>query len=182
MKNAILSGVRCYLRPHGPADIDAWAAWFNDPVVTRYLQHGAFPNTSELQAARLQRMYPSATNFQVAIVEAATDALVGTVGLHEIDPVDRNAAVSVTVGNRDYWGKHFGREAVSLVIGHGFRKLNLHKLTAGMVADNVASLALFEELGFKREAFLREQLFRDGRYRDEIRLGLLKADWPGLPP
>ena len=168
----------CYLRPHVPDDVGPWSAWFNDPAVTRYLQHSAFPNTAELQLARLRNMYPSSTDLQLAIVDVASDTLVGTGGLHQIDALNRNADISIVVGNRDFWGKRLGREAVRLLVQHAFRRLNLHKLTAGMGEDNKASLRLFEDLGFTREALLREQLFREGRYHNEIRLGLLRAEWP----
>jgi RimJ/RimL family protein N-acetyltransferase len=126
-------------------------------------------------------MYMSAVDFQVAIVDAKADVLAGTIGLHQIDQLNGNADISILVGNRDFWGKRLGKEAVSLIVGHAFRKLNLRKVTAGMVEDNVASLRLFEQLDFKREALLREHTFFEGRYRDQIRLGLLRTEWTPSP-
>jgi len=49
------------------------------------------------------------------------------------------------VGNRDYWAKHFGSEAVELIVSHAFLKVNLHRFNAGMWSSNLAARSCFEK-------------------------------------
>lgn len=177
MKKSFLIGKKIYLRVHDENDIPIWSQWFNDQEITRFLVHGCFPNTEKRQRDFFKNMYKSRENFQLAIVDKKTDALAGTVGLHKIDPINRNADISIVIGNKRYWRKKIGKEAVGLVIRHAFNKLNLHKVTAGMVEENIASYKLFVSLGFKKEARLREQNFANGKYQDIIKLGLLRKEY-----
>lgn len=179
MINPFLVGKHVYLRPHIEKDLPEWSSWFNDPEVTRYLEQAYFPNTLVAQTRRLESLYRDRSSLQLAIVDRRSGALVGTVGLHQINLFNRNADVSIVVGNKAFWGKGLGQEAVALLVGHGFEKLNLHKITAGMVAVNRASLKLFLGLGFRKEALIREQLYIGGQYQDMILVAALKRRWSG---
>ena len=177
MKNPFLVGKKIYLRLHDKKDIPTWSQWFNDQEVAKFLVHGCFPNTKELQKKFFENMYGSKSDFQLAIADKKTDVLIGTIGLHRIDLINRNADISIVIGSKNYWGKKIGKEAVSLIIAHAFDKLNLHKVTAGMIAGHAASYNLFASLGFKKESVLREQDYADGKYQDVIRLGLLRKEY-----
>lgn len=177
MKEPFLIGNKIYLRLHDRCDIPTWFAWFNDQDITRFLVHGCYPNTRKNQADFFKNMYKSRTDFQLAIADKKSGALIGTIGLHKIDLLNRNADISIVIGNKRYWGKKIGTEAVALILSHAFNKLNLHKVTAGMVIGNKGSYNLFASLGFKKEAVLREQNFADGRYQDVIKFGLLRKEY-----
>lgn len=177
MKKSFLIGKKIYLRIHDENDIPIWSQWFNDQEITRFLVHGCFPNTEKQQKDFFKNMYKTKTDFQLAIVDKKTERLIGTIGLHKIDLLNRNADVSIVIGNKKYWKKKIGKEAVALILCHAFNKLNLHKITAGMVEENIASYSLFKSLGFKQEARLREQNFTNGKYQDVIRIGILKSEY-----
>lgn len=172
-----LCGEDCALRPFREADLELWASWFNNQDTVQFMEQGFFPCTAEEQKKRLETMYDSRENLQLAIVTKDGERLVGTVGLHGIDWIHRTADISVILGDASVRGKGIGREAVKLLIEHGFKKLGLHKLTAGMVASNEKSYQLFRSLGFKDEARFREQLFIQGRHQDLIKLGLLASEF-----
>jgi len=67
-------------------------------------------------------------------------------------------------------GAQLGRAAVE----HAFGALGLHKLIGESLADNAASLAFHERLGFVREGVLAQQHFDGERYHDVVRYGLLR--------
>lgn len=177
MVNPFLVGKRVYLRPHVETDLLEWTAWFNDPEVTRNLEQAYFPNTVVAQTRRLESLYKDRSTVQLAVVDKRSGKLAGTVGLHQINLFNRNADVSIVVGNKTFWGSGLGREAVALAVGHGFDKLNLHKITAGMVVANRASTKLFLELGFRKEALIKEQLYIGGKYQDMILVAAFKDRW-----
>lgn len=172
-----IDGKKIYLRQYAPKDLDVWFNWFNDAEVVGLMDQRRWPNTKEKQKQYLERMTTSSSDMQLAIVYKSNDALIGTVGLHGMDAINRNADISIIIGDKKYWGKGLAKEAVGLLIDHVFAMLNLHKLTAGFVDGNKASQKLFESFGFKKEAVLREQVYLQGKYHDIIRMGLLKNDY-----
>jgi RimJ/RimL family protein N-acetyltransferase len=181
MKNAFLVGERLYLRPLEEADVaEEYLGWLNDPDVTRYLETGRWPAYPESVRAWVRRFAGSQTDIALAIVDRSSDAHVGNVTLNRIHAVHRTADTGLMLGRKDFWGKGYAREAWSLVIDHGFRRLNLRKIVAGVVAGNDASLAVLRSLGFQVEGTLRQELWVDGGYRDVARLGLLAGEFtPG---
>ena len=177
MIDSFLIGEKVYLRLHNETDLESWFRWFNDPEVTDTMQKGYFPNTIEKQKAFFATMYDGNKNLQLAIINKENDELVGTIGLHGIDQLNQNADLSIIIGNKNYWGQGIGKEAIKLMLHHAFNKLNLHKITAGMLANNSGSFNLFSSIGFKQEGLIRQQIFNNGQFQDVVRLGLLKNEY-----
>lgn len=179
-KISFMDGNKVCLRQYEAKDIDIWYNWFNDAEVVRLMDQRRWPNTKEKQKRYLEAMTVSRSDMQLAIINKANDCLVGTVGLHGIDPINRNADISVIIGDKKYWGKGLAKEAVGLLVHHSFEMLNLHKLTAGFIDGNAASQKLFESFGFKKEALLRQHVYLQGVYHNVIKMGLLKANYEVL--
>jgi RimJ/RimL family protein N-acetyltransferase len=178
VKNAFLVGERLYLRPLDESDVgDDYVGWLNDPEVTRFLETGRWPTSAESVRAWVRRFDGSRSDLAFAIVDRASEAHVGNVTLNHIHPVHRTADTGLMLGRKDFWGKGYAREAWSLVIDHGFRRLNLRKIVAGVVAGNDASLAVLRSLGFALEGTLRHEFWVEGEYRDGLRLGLLPGEF-----
>jgi len=175
--NKFLEGERIYLRPFTESDISIWFDWFNDSLITEYMNKGAFPNTKLAQEEYLNFLSKSKNDLQLAVILKENDSLIGIVGIHKIDWIHRHGDVSILIGDKSQWGKGIATEAVSLIIKHAFEKLNLRKLTAGVWSSNVSSRKCFEKNGFKLEGTLREQFFYKGSYVDEYRMGLLRKEW-----
>jgi [ribosomal protein S5]-alanine N-acetyltransferase len=172
-----IDGKKICLRQYELKDLDTWYNWFNDAQVVKLMDQRRWPNTKEKQKQYLERMSVSSSDIQLAIVYKLNDTLIGTVGLHGIDAINRNADVSIIIGDKKYWGKGLAKEAIGLLVRHAFGMVNLHKLTAGFISANTASRKLFESFGFKQEALLCEQVYLDGKYYDIIRMGLLKRNY-----
>lgn len=176
-KISFIDGKKICLRQYAVRDIDTWYNWFNDAQVVKFMDQRRWPNTKEKQKQYLERISASSSDMQLAVVYKSNDKLIGTVGLHGIDAINRNADISVIIGDKSYWGKGVAKEAVGLLIRHAFEMLNLHKLTAGFISGNTASEKLFKFFGFKKEALLSEQVYLDGKYHDIVRMGLLKKEY-----
>ena len=77
----------------------------------------------------------------------------------------------------DFHGKGFGTAASRLLIEHSFNQLNYHKVWARVHSDNEPSQNLWEKLGFKQEAELRQHTYTMGEYKDVYMYGLLRGEW-----
>lgn len=77
----------------------------------------------------------------------------------------------------DYHGNGYGTEASRLVTEYGFSQARYHKVYARAYESNKASQRVWEKLGFEKEAELREQCYRNGKYEDVYVYGVLEHEW-----
>ncbi len=177
MKDVFLESKHIYLRPFKEEDIDIWHGWFNDKEVTKYSYHGVFPNTREDQRGFLKLIKKDSSSLQLAIVLKRNNKLIGVVGLHQINYIHQNGDVSIVVGDKNFWGLGYAKEAVQLIVEHGFMKMNLNHITAGMVVSNKGSSNLFKKLGFIQEGLKRKHKYINGKFEDVLLLGILKSEF-----
>jgi ribosomal-protein-alanine N-acetyltransferase len=76
----------------------------------------------------------------------------------------------------DVHGHGYAREAVQRVLKHGFEARSFNRIYADTDPENKSSIGLLENLGFKREAHLREYWHTHLGPRDSYIYGMLKSD------
>lgn len=172
-----IEGEKIYLRPFARSDISTWFDWFNDPLITEYMNKGVFPNTKSAQEEYFETLLKSKKDLQLAVILKKSDLLIGIVGIHKIDWIHRYGDVSILIGNDRLWGKGIAKESVKLIIKHAFTKMNLRRLTAGMSALNTGSRRCFEDNGFLLEGTRRKHFWYKNGYIDEYMFGLLREEW-----
>ena len=93
--------------------------------------------------------------------------------------IRRGAAQSCMIG---YWmGERYAGQghmfaALQLVIPHIFMELQLHRIEAACIPDNMRSIRLLEKAGFQQEGHLREYLKINGQWRDHLMFSRLAAN------
>ena len=107
----------------------------------------------------------------------ADGKLIGTCGLHHFDKHSRVCAFGITIFDRDYLGKGYGRDAVRVLIEYAFVHRNMHKLWLTVYADNTRAIRSYKALGFVEEGLQKQQVWNQGRYKDWLYMGLLRSDW-----
>jgi RimJ/RimL family protein N-acetyltransferase len=175
MTTEYLIGPKVHLRPILESDAGECWSWFNDPDVRRTLALRGRPNTEAVSRAFIQNLDPRRDQV-FAITAREGDVYVGNCGLHEIHPVDRHAMLGLVIGRKDYWGKGLGTEAVRLLCRYAFDELNLHRVALSTYAINERGYRLYTRVGFKVEGRKREHTFIEGRYVDEVVMGLLRGE------
>ncbi len=155
------------LAPLTPADVTpAYLSWLADEVVTRYTEARFGTHTPESARAYVEKVNASKTDRIWRIVHDGRH--VGNIKLSGIDTQHRRASVAILIGDRTCWGRSVGPQAIEFAAAHAFGELGLHKLTAGIYAENTASIRAFEKAGFHIEATLREHRVLDGRLVDQV--------------
>jgi RimJ/RimL family protein N-acetyltransferase len=158
---------------------DLACKWMNDPIVRHYSRN---PWPRSLEAIK-KRFEPPSTKsdvreYAVFFIYHKTDKKpIGTVGLEDINWLNRNANLFFIIGYPKYWGNNFAGEAAELVIRYGFEELNLHKIYSGAFEPNERSLRVIEKLGFIKEHVSIHDQYVDGVYVDSHEFYLLKDDW-----
>ena len=88
--------------------------------------------------------------------------------LRDIDDEHHKAEYGIFIGEDDARGKGVGTAAAELILKYGFEELKLHKIFLRVLADNGRAVHSYEKAGFKKEAYLKDDVFIDGKYRDII--------------
>lgn len=106
----------------------------------------------------------------------------GIIGAITLDNIRRGPAQAGTLG---YWvGAPFARqgymsEAIEAMVHHAFTRMDLSRLEAACLPENVASRGLLERSGFKYEGVAQSYLQIDGRWRTHVLYAALRADRRG---
>lgn len=138
---------------------DGWHRWFNDPDITRYSDHGLFPNTEALQRDYLQALQTTNRTSRLAllIIPKGEEKAVGIASLSNIHPIHRSAETAVIIGDRPtsrgalFWGM----EAKARLVEHGFETLGLERI-GGAQAMPLADWQKYQVLfGFRPEGIKR---------------------------
>jgi len=77
----------------------------------------------------------------------------------------------------EYWGKGLMTETLQTILNFGFKKLNLHSIEANINPKNEKSRRLLVKLGFKKEAYFKENYFFDGKFIDSEIYSILESDF-----
>jgi RimJ/RimL family protein N-acetyltransferase len=81
--------------------------------------------------------------------------MIGDIGIHFMAPDNKQCELGYTI-NSSFQKKGFGKESVVGIIDYLFKKLEKHRITASLNPDNIASIALLESIGFRREGHFRK--------------------------
>ncbi len=169
-----IEGKRMYLREVRLSDVnDDYYRWMNDPEITRHLESRFYPNSMEGLREYVAGKLSDHESAFLAIVLKAGDRHIGNIKLGPINWIHRFADVGVLIGAREEWGKGYATEAIGLAMKYASNVLNLHRLTAGCYADAVGSAKAFLKAGFAQEGVRKSHFFSNGRYVDEILLGVV---------
>lgn len=170
-----LVGERIYLSPRNAEDVEIFTEWMNDFFVTDYI--GRSSNTVTLQEEKtfLEKADNDKTVF--AIIDIEKDEMIGTVGLHEIDNINRTATLGIFIGNQNYWSKGYGTEAIQLILDFGFNYLNLNNVELSLMEFNKRALKCYEKCGFKEIGRRRKCRFINGNYYDSISMDILAEEF-----
>src|SRR3989338_186816 len=178
MQKAFLTGDSIYLRTIEESDLNSnYRDWFNDEDICRYNSHHRFPNYDEDMHEYYERVIRSNNNLVLAICDKKTNAHIGNIALENIDTINRSAELAIIIGDKKHWGKGIGKEASGLLVTHGFRELNLHRIYCGTLEDNVGMQNVARALGFREEGRSRDSLYKDGAFRNSINYGLLQDEF-----
>jgi len=180
-----LETARLTLRPPTHSDFRPWAALRQDSQgflspwepawASDHLTRKSFTN----RVYWAQRSVSGGTAAPLFMFRREDNVLVGAITL---DNIRRGPAQSGTLG---YWtGETFARhgymrEAIEAVVHYAFSQLDLSRIEAACLPENVASRGLLERTGFKYEGVAQSYLQINGRWRTHVLYAHLRSDRRG---
>jgi [ribosomal protein S5]-alanine N-acetyltransferase len=175
MIHPFLIGDQIYLRPLEPGDARQITPWVNDPEVTCNLLIYKPMSLCQEEEYLQKRTKDGAVVLGIAL--RASDRLIGSAGLHDIDYKNGQCNFGILIGAKEEWGKGYGTQATRLFVDFAFRTLNLHRFWLHVYEYNVRAIRVYEKVGFQKEGTLRQARYHDGRYWDTHVMAILRHEW-----
>jgi ribosomal-protein-alanine N-acetyltransferase len=148
-----LSTPRLTLRPWRDADVDAFAAMFQDPKVMEFLMPVADRATVDAMVGRIRKHFDTHGYGWWAAELKATGAFIGFIGLVHI-PFEAHFTPAVEVGWRlasAHWGQGYATEGARASLDCGFARLGLAEIVSITVPANRRSWRVMQRIGMRRD-------------------------------
>lgn len=176
MGGITLASRRLELKDLSPADAPALFAYRSLEEVARFQ---SFRPASEEEAAAFILGNPAAFGeggrwSQLGVF--LEGELIGDLGARFFGPGGLQAEIGYTIAPARQ-GKGYGKEAVARLLDFLFRDLRKHRVAASLDPGNLASIALLESLGFRREGLFLKSVLVEGEWADDLCCALLAKEW-----
>jgi RimJ/RimL family protein N-acetyltransferase len=154
----------------------AMSRWARDSEYFRLLDSSPAYLWSEKWAKGwLEREEPGGLFFSIRVLE--DNRLIGFIGLFGFQSSHREAWVGIGLGERDYWGKGYGTDAMNVILRYAFMELDLYRVTLDTFEYNPRAIRSYQKSGFCLEGCLRGGLNREGQRWDMLIMGILREEW-----
>ncbi len=170
-------GERIYLSPVNPEDAERYTEWLNDLNVSIYLTSA--PKVYSLQKEKEILEHISKEGYCFAIIDSEKDKLIGNIGLEDVNFIDRKAVMGIFIGDKEYWSKGYGTEAIDLLLDFSFNLLNLNSIMLIVHAFNKRAMRCYEKCGFKLIGKRREAHIIGTEKFDEYYMDILASEFKG---
>jgi RimJ/RimL family protein N-acetyltransferase len=170
-------GEKCYLSPCAPEDAESWAKWDNDLEVAVLLGDEAYTPFALEKSQEIVNDVIQGQHHVFSIVDLGTDALIGRCMLFDVDHVNHKAMLGIVIGEKAYWGRGYGQEAVRLLLDYGFNLLNLNSVMLGTFAFNQRAIHCYERVGFRAIGRRRQARIIGGVKHDAILMDILAEEF-----
>ena len=173
----LIEGDTIELRRHRQANLPIVLRWYADPELARLTRYSMRPMPHEEVERFFQSRLLSSESVAYGIHIKASGRLIGLTTFSALDPDNGSVLFHITIGETDAWGHGYGTETARLMLELAFGRIGLHRVGLSVFAFNERAIRSYQKAGFQVEGRLREAIARDGRYWDEIHMGVLRDEW-----
>ncbi|HII4436635.1 GNAT family N-acetyltransferase [Clostridium perfringens] len=145
--------------------------WVNEPELRQYT--GTVFPVSDFEHEKWISSKVSGTKDKLFIVkEKRTNTDIGIIGIKNIDYINKNAELYISLGNKGFLEKldenarGLGTDAVTTFTDFCFNNLNLHKIYLHVFESNKRAIKCYEKSGYCIEGRLLQHHFFNGSYED----------------
>ncbi|WP_217595808.1 GNAT family N-acetyltransferase [Cohnella sp. GbtcB17] len=171
-----LESERIYLRKLEELDAPIMLANTMDEEI-RYMTGTKSNFTLEQIQTHINNINNDPSRYDFAICLKDDDRMIGELSISDIDEENKKAGFRITMNSIQLTGKGYGTEAIKIVLRFVFEELKLNRLELEVFSHNLRGIRAYEKAGFVKEGVLRESLYYDGTYSDEIIMAMIKKDY-----
>lgn len=166
------------LRAYKKEDLALAQEYVNSAEIRQYMENNIpFLYTIDNEEKWYESISPQNELYNFAIEVLETGEYIGGCGINGLDYKNSVASVGIFIGNPDYLSRGYGTDALKILVKFIFEEMNINKVRLHVYDFNARAQKCYEKVGFKKEAVLKEELFRHGKYHDVIQMSIFKRDY-----
>jgi RimJ/RimL family protein N-acetyltransferase len=145
----MISGNRVTLSPKNLSDAPRDYLWQKDAELM------ALNGSTPLTVSFIQYLMRYATgrqksNARFLSIKIISDGRhIGNCAIYDTDRSRSETNIGIFIGERDYWGKGYGTDAVKTLSGYVFNEMDLRHINLKTLESNARALRCFDKCGFK---------------------------------
>lgn len=174
--NYIIEGEKVGFTEPKEEYVEKYRDWFNDLEVSQFISHFGKVLTREAEENWYQAQAESDEPI-FTIYYLPDDKPIGNCGLHNLDQGNDHGEMGILLGEKDYWDRGLGTEAVRLITDFGFAVLGLHGISLSLKSFNKRARRVYEKVGYQVAGKVRDFYQIDGNYHDEIIMDILREEF-----
>lgn len=178
MKAPILRGKKIILWPINIKEAADYVRWIKDNQVNKFLIIDGRGLTLEKERKIIRRFLGDKFKMNWSIF-TKEENLIGTTGII-FNKIHEKCSLGIFIGNKNYWGQGLGTDVLKTVLKYCFKKLKLNRVELGVFPHNLRGQRCYEKCGFKIEGVKRQAINKNGKFIDEIIMGIIKSDYKKL--
>lgn len=180
MYTTTIWGEKVGIRPLWPGDAHALRRFSVDAEMANLLYEdsgGFVPSTLQLALSIAAQWLQGRPDW--AIVTPAGQ-IIGRVLIWRVSEQNQSCMLTIYIGDKAFWGKGCGTEALRLALRRAFGTLGLHRVELHVFDFNKRAIRSYEKVGFTREGARRRALKRGSKYHDILVMGILREEFLAL--
>lgn len=181
LSSDLLRGERVRLAVEDPQTMaEAFSRWSRDSEYSRLegpksCQPRSVKAIKEWLENEREKAVPGSYQFTIRTLEE--ERLIGEIGLDGVLWSHGACYVGIGIGERDWWGKGYGTDAMNIILRFAFMELNLQRVSLNVFDYNLRAIRSYEKVGFIHEGRERGALQKDGSRYDILYMGILRGEW-----
>jgi RimJ/RimL family protein N-acetyltransferase len=173
----MIQGKLVRLRAVEPEDLPKTVKILNDPEVSIPLGALYLGIALEEEEQWYVNYLKGENHLSSLVIEnLETGEHMGHIGFNSIHLKNRKATTGLFLA-KEYWGKGYGTDAMMALCHFGFMQMNLQKIQLYVFAPHKRGIRSYEKCGFQTEVVMREHAYVDGRFVDDLIMGVLMEEF-----
>ena len=148
--------------------------WFQDKEVMKYIVFGETVSKF-IKISDVSNFFVMSKNEKFFRIYLQEDKLIGYTSLYDIIP-NKECSFGIVIGEKEYWGKGFGKKALIQTIDYAKENLKIKKAALTVCDMHEKAKKVYEDMGFKttnhvendRQIFFEDEWVRAGTYHMEL--------------
>ena len=176
----MIEGNLVNLRAREMSDLERNYRWINDREVTRFLSMRYEISLLAEEKWMRERMgldEPLGWGNVAFAIDTKDGVHIGNINFHEMSAENRTARLGIVIGDKAYWSKGYGTDAMLALLRFGFDEMNLHRIDLTVDEPNERARACYRKCGMVEEARLRLERYARGAYYDQFVMGILRDEF-----
>jgi len=175
------TGKKVRIREYRKEDISLKLSFINDwEVMHGLVADTPYPLTLHEEEKYFESISGTADTYRFAIESLEYKKFIGGCSVNDVDWKNSVATIGIFIGDKNYRGKGYGKDAMIVLLRFIFEQMNINKIRLIVYSFNQSAIKLYEKVGFKVEGVLRQEMYRDGKYHDKIAMGILREEYMTL--